>query len=148
MPEAIESLTGVAALVYASTNIDDLLVLAVFFADPHVRVGAVVAGRFIGLGALMLVSGAAALLALAVPAEWIALLGFVPLALGMHLLLALFRKGGEHESAKDAIVGELKEAFPLRVSPWRTAATISASIYHCSHRRRPRSRPTSPCSPS
>lgn len=85
----------IAVAVYASTNIDDLLILAVFFADPQVRVGAVVAGRFLGLAVLVLASAAAALLAMAVPGEWIALLGLVPLALGLRLLPALFGKGGD-----------------------------------------------------
>jgi cadmium resistance protein CadD (predicted permease) len=108
MPEAIASSIGIAALVYGSTNIDDLLILAVFFADPHFRLGAVVAGRCIGLGALVLVSGAAALLALTVPAEWIALLGFVPLTLGLRLLPALFRERREGRSGKGELAGKVK----------------------------------------
>jgi cadmium resistance protein CadD (predicted permease) len=72
------SAIAIAVAVYASTNVDDLLVLAVFFANPRVRVSAVIAGRYVGLAALVLGSAAAALLALAIPPEWIALLGFVP----------------------------------------------------------------------
>lgn len=87
----LASLVGIAVVVYASTNIDDVLILAVFFADPRVRVAAVVAGRFAGLAVLVAISGAAAVLALAVPAEWVALLGLVPLGLGLHLFPALFR---------------------------------------------------------
>jgi cadmium resistance protein CadD (predicted permease) len=101
MPEFIASQIGIAALVYASTNLDDLLILAVFFADPRMRVGAVVAGRFIALAVLMLASGAAVLLTFAVPEEWIALLGFVPLILGVRLVLALFPTRSEGESDED-----------------------------------------------
>ena len=101
MPEGIASLTGIAAVVYASTNIDDLLLLAVFFADPRVRVSAVVAGRLLGTAVLVGASVAAALLALAVPPEWIALLGFVPLILGLRLLPALFRKDEDEGSADE-----------------------------------------------
>jgi len=85
----------VAVAVYASTNIDDLLVLAVFFADPRVRIGAVIAGRYLGLAALVVGSATAALLALAIPPQWVALLGLVPLFLGLRLLPGLFRAGGE-----------------------------------------------------
>jgi cadmium resistance protein CadD (predicted permease) len=92
---ALLSAIGIAVAVYASTNIDDLLILAVFFADPQVRVGAVVAGRFLGLAVLVLASAAAALLAMAVPGEWIALLGLVPLALGLRLLPALLGSNGD-----------------------------------------------------
>ena len=98
---------GIAIAVYASTNIDDLLILAVFFADPQVRIGAVVAGRFLGLAVLVLASATAALLAMAVPGEWIALLGLVPLALGLRLLPALFDRGGDStEETQEALAGE------------------------------------------
>jgi cadmium resistance protein CadD (predicted permease) len=110
MPESIASQIGIAALVYASTNLDDLLILAVFFADPRVRVGAVVAGRFIALAGLVLASGAAALLALAVPEEWIALLGFVPLILGVRLLLALFRGRSDGDSEEDEAAARVQKA--------------------------------------
>ena len=93
---------GIALIVYASTNIDDLLILAVFFADPRVRVGAVIVGRFIGLAALVLASGACALLALVIPAEWIALLGLLPLLLGLRALRAL-RTHRDDESSVEAL---------------------------------------------
>ena len=94
MSGAAASAAGIGVVVYVSTNIDDLLLLAVFFADPRVHVAAVIAGRFIGLAALVLASAAAALLALAIPPGWIALLGLVPLFLGLRALRAL-RAGRE-----------------------------------------------------
>jgi cadmium resistance protein CadD (predicted permease) len=97
-------LVAIAIAVYASTNLDDLLLLAVFFADPRVRVSAVVAGRYVGLAALLIGSGGAALLALAIPPQWVALLGFVPLFLGLRLLPALYRGGGDEASDPDAAV--------------------------------------------
>lgn len=110
MSGSLASVAGIATVVYASTNIDDLLVLAVFFADPRVRVAAVVAGRFIGLAALVLISGAAALLALALPPEWVALLGLVPLLLGLRLLPALFRNDdAEQNGAADAALASPKD---------------------------------------
>jgi cadmium resistance protein CadD (predicted permease) len=108
---ALLSAIGIAVAVYASTNIDDLLILAVFFADPQVRVGAVVAGRFLGLAVLVLASAAAALLAMAVPGEWVALLGLVPLGLGLRLLPALFSKnGGADEQTEEALAGARQPA--------------------------------------
>ncbi|MGH8663471.1 MAG: cadmium resistance transporter [Burkholderiales bacterium] len=109
MPESIASLIVIAALVYASTDIDDLLLLAVFFADPRMRAGAIVAGRLLGTAALALVSGAAGMLALAVPADWIALLGLVPLVLGLRLLPALVRKNSEEDGTEEGISGSLKD---------------------------------------
>ena len=103
MSGSLASATGIALVVYASTNIDDLLVLAVFFADPRVRPGAVIVGRFIGLAALVLASTAAALLALVIPAGWIALLGFVPLFLGLRLLPALRSIRDDEQSGADGL---------------------------------------------
>jgi len=99
MSGAAASAAGIGVVVYASTNIDDLLILAVFFADPRVHVAAVIAGRFIGLAALVLASAAAALLALAIPPGWIALLGLVPLFLGLRALRALRAGRDEDERA-------------------------------------------------
>jgi len=105
MSVSLLSAAGIAVLVYASTNIDDLLILAVFFADPRARIGAVIAGRFIGLAVLVLVSAGAALLAMAmamaVPGEWIALLGLVPLVLGLRLLPGLWGKGNDASTGPD-----------------------------------------------
>lgn len=101
------SAAGIGLVVYISTNLDDLLILAVFFADPRVHVAAVVAGRFLGLAALVLASTAAALLALAIPPGWIALIGVVPLALGLRALYALRHSGGG---------GEGKERNPAALS--------------------------------
>lgn len=79
-------MVGVAVMVFASTNIDDVFLLAAFFADPHLRVRSVVLGQFIGIGALVAASAAAAWASLAVPEGYTALLGAVPLALGLHKL--------------------------------------------------------------
>lgn len=95
------SMIGIAAVVYASTNIDDLLLVALFFADPRMRVSAIVVGRLIGTAVLVTVSAASALLALVVPPHWIALLGLVPLGLGLRLLPALVRgRRGENDDGR------------------------------------------------
>ena len=77
---------GVAITVFVLTNIDDLLLLAAFFADGRLRPEAIVAGQLVGIGALVAVSWIAALTALVIPPAWIALLGLAPLALGIRLL--------------------------------------------------------------
>jgi len=80
---------GIGIVVFASTNIDDMLLLAAFFADPRLRRRSIVAGQYLGIGALVLASASAALLALALPDGWVALLGVVPLLLGLSKLPAL-----------------------------------------------------------
>jgi cadmium resistance protein CadD (predicted permease) len=96
---------GIGIVVFASTNIDDIFLLAAFFADPQLRPHSIVVGQYLGIGALVLVSILAALLALAFPDGWVALLGAVPLFLGLSKLLALRREtvGGEGSSEEHRI---------------------------------------------
>jgi cadmium resistance protein CadD (predicted permease) len=96
---------GIGIVVFASTNIDDIFLLAAFFADPQLRHRSIVIGQYLGIGALVLVSALAALLALALPDGWVALLGVVPLLLGLSRLLALRMDpvGGEGGSKEHRI---------------------------------------------
>jgi cadmium resistance protein CadD (predicted permease) len=83
------SVLGIGVAVFASTNIDDIFLLSVFFADPHLRARTVVLGQFVGMGALVLASAIAALAAFALPEGWTALLGIAPLVLGLWKLRTL-----------------------------------------------------------
>jgi cadmium resistance protein CadD (predicted permease) len=80
---------GVAIVVFAATNLDDLFVIIAFLAAPVMRARAVVAGQFLGIAILVLASVAAARFAIAVPHAWIAWLGLVPLLLGLNALRGL-----------------------------------------------------------
>ncbi len=87
--------------LYASTNIDDIFLTMAFFADPRLNRRAVVVGKFVGIGGLVVVSILAAACALIVPSEWIALLGLVPLGLGVHQLWSNWRRGAAGDSSDD-----------------------------------------------
>lgn len=88
--EALAQL-GLATVAFATTNVDDILLLAAFFADPRLRPRAVVAGQFLGIGLLTVASAVVAAASLAVPPGWVALLGIVPLMLGIVKLIQLLR---------------------------------------------------------
>jgi len=92
---------GVSGVVFAATNVDDVFLLAAFFADERMRPRAVVVGQFLGIGLLVALSAVAALAALSVPDGYPALLGVVPLALGVRGLWRLIRKGGEPDAEED-----------------------------------------------
>ena len=96
---------GIGIVVFASANIDDILVLAAFFADPRMHHRSIVVGQYLGIGALVLVSALASLFALALPEGWVALLGFVPLFLGVRKLLALRTDtvGGDRDSEERGV---------------------------------------------
>lgn len=109
-------LVGIA--LFASTNVDDIFLTMAFFADPRLDPQAVVVGKYAGIAALVTASAVAAACALAVPQEWIALLGLAPLGLGLHRLVARWRTaaassaddGGEDAAAEPAagsLVGQI-----------------------------------------
>jgi cadmium resistance protein CadD (predicted permease) len=92
---------ALAAVVFAATNADDLVLLAGFFADDAMRPRAIVLGQLLGMGIICGVSLAAAYGAMAVPAAWVALLGLVPLALGIWKLVALRQRAQEADEESD-----------------------------------------------
>jgi cadmium resistance protein CadD (predicted permease) len=86
-------LVGGAALAFAATNVDDLVVLTALVGAGLRRVD-VVAGQYAGVGALVAVSVVASLGLLVVPDRWVALLGLVPLGLGVRGLVRAARRSG------------------------------------------------------
>jgi cadmium resistance protein CadD (predicted permease) len=76
---------GVA--LFVATNLDDIFILLVFFADRRLRTRNIVAGTYLGLGALVLISAVAALVALVIPPAYVRWLGLIPIALGIKALI-------------------------------------------------------------
>jgi cadmium resistance protein CadD (predicted permease) len=75
-----------AVVAFVSTNIDDLVVLVALFADQRISRASIVLGQLSGLGALTGASLACAMLALAVPTEYLRYLGLLPMLVGaLHL---------------------------------------------------------------
>jgi cadmium resistance protein CadD (predicted permease) len=91
---------GTAALVFAGTDVDDLLVLTVLFLQARARgrprPWQVWTGQYLGIAALVAVSAAAALGLALVPDRWVRLLGLLPLGLGLWgLVKAVRARDGE-----------------------------------------------------
>jgi cadmium resistance protein CadD (predicted permease) len=84
-----------ALIVFAATNIDEMLLISLFFADPRLRPQAVVLGQFVGIAALVVASVLSGLAAVAVPAGMLRYAGVVPLLLGLYKLAEL-RRGAAH----------------------------------------------------
>lgn len=102
---------GVAAFV--ATNLDDVFLLLVFFADPRLRARDVVLGQYAGIGALVVASLALAIAARAVDPRIVGLLGLAPIALGLR---ALLRRGGDDD-----------EDAPHPLGAWAVAAVTVAN---------------------
>lgn len=77
---------GIAVLMFAATNADDLVLLTLFFAQPGCSPRQVVFGQLVGIAALTAVSYLAAILALAVPHGWLPWLGVIPIFIGLQWL--------------------------------------------------------------
>jgi cadmium resistance protein CadD (predicted permease) len=88
-------LLALAITLFASTNIDDLVVLIGFFADRRFRARDVVVGQYAGLAILFGVSAAGSLLSLVIPKAYLGLLGLFPILIGIRKLLQLRDEGPE-----------------------------------------------------
>lgn len=98
MYEVLPQIT-IAILVFISTNVDDIFLLAAFFADKKLTARTVVLGQLLGIGALVAMSTLVAWLSMALPEGWISLLGFVPLYLGLKQIKSLWTDADD--SAED-----------------------------------------------
>ena len=101
-------IAGEAVGLFAITNIDDLLVLSLFFAQgagQHGSAARIVAGQYLGFGAILAVAIAAAFGATFLPASVIPYLGLLPLALGIRAAWRVWRDhqrgdGGEQAPSR------------------------------------------------
>ncbi|MGK5741732.1 cadmium resistance transporter [Micromonospora sp. URMC 103] len=82
---------GGAAVVFAATDIDDIVILTLFFVAARTtgrpRRWQIVAGQYLGIGVLAVASAVVAAGLLVVPEPWTGLLGLLPIALGVRALL-------------------------------------------------------------
>ena len=102
MPYELLPQITIAILVFISTNVDDIFLLAAFFADKKLMARTVVLGQLLGIGALVAVSTLVAWLSMALPEGWISLLGLVPLYLGLKQIKSLWTDADD--STEDAEV--------------------------------------------
>ncbi|MGQ4404424.1 cadmium resistance transporter [Streptomyces hayashii] len=115
---------GQAAGLFAVTNIDDILILALFFAQGAGHRGStrkIVLGQYLGFTAILAVAVAAAFGATFLPESAIPYLGLLPLALGLKAAWQAWkthRDGGQDDEA------EAKEGGP---SPLAVAAVTFAN---------------------
>ncbi|GLY78291.1 cadmium resistance transporter [Actinoallomurus iriomotensis] len=97
-----------AAGMFAGTNVDDIIVLTVFFLTSRAgrgpRAWQIWAGQYLGIAVLVLVSLAAALGLTFIPDNWGGLLGLVPFVLGVRGLVMTVRAGNRGEERAPPVV--------------------------------------------
>jgi cadmium resistance protein CadD (predicted permease) len=133
------SVLGQAAGMFAVTNIDDLLVLAVFFgqaAGHRAAVWRVVAGQYLGFLAILVASVVGALGAGLLPESVIPYLGLLPLALGIKAAWQTWKHRHDPDDETDETrrnAGMLQVAavtfaiFLIGVAVWCAAGWFLAS---------------------
>jgi cadmium resistance protein CadD (predicted permease) len=103
----IPGLIAIGVVAFAATNIDDIFVLMMFFSSSMTfPVKQIVLGQYIGIGLLVAISALGSFISLAVPTYIIALLGIVPILIGVKKLI-VFRNKNESNS-KQAIQDKKK----------------------------------------
>ncbi len=83
-------LTGI--LTFASTNIDDLFILSMWFGNKRYMPLEIIVGQYLGILALTGLSLALSLVGLWMDPAYLGLLGLFPIYLGLKSLWRLFRK--------------------------------------------------------
>ena len=75
---------------FVATNLDDLMVLMLFFSrlNANFRPRHLIIGQYLGFTLILLASSLGLLFGLLVSKEWIGLLGFIPLTIGIKQLLS------------------------------------------------------------
>ncbi|MBL7497620.1 cadmium resistance transporter [Frankia sp. CNm7] len=99
---------GQAVGLFAVTNVDDILILALYFAQGAGYPGAtrrVVLGQYLGFAAILVVAGAAAFGATFLPEDAVPYLGLLPLALGLKAAWQAWAHRGEDDDETEARQG-------------------------------------------
>ncbi|HIK05857.1 MAG TPA: cadmium resistance transporter [Trichormus sp. M33_DOE_039] len=78
---------------FAATNLDDIIILMVFFSqvNPNFRRRHIIIGQYLGFSAVIIASLPGFFGGLIIPTPWIGLLGLVPIAIGISRLVNLNR---------------------------------------------------------
>ena len=84
-------------IAFASTNIDDIFILMLFFANKEYKTKHVVLGQYIGIIALITISLTGSLIGLLIGPKYIGLLGLLPICFGVRGITKLIQHTGETE---------------------------------------------------
>ncbi len=115
--------TGVGAIAFFSTNLDDLLLLVMFFGRSPRLWRQTVLGQYLGFVVLVLVSLPGFLIGQLPIAPWIRLLGMVPIGFGVRMLME--GDAGE-EAGEDAGDAGARRAMPVR--GWVAMVAVSTIV--------------------
>jgi cadmium resistance protein CadD (predicted permease) len=83
------SLFGIGITAFIASNIDDTFILILLFSSLNFQSRHIFIGQFSGIAVLIMISALGSLIALVLPPFLIALLGLIPIAIGIKRLVEL-----------------------------------------------------------
>lgn len=93
-------------VAFASTNIDDIFLLMLFFGNRHFKAREIFIGQLLGIAVLIAISLIVSLIGLVVDNTYIGLLGFLPIYLGLKGIVRLF---ANHDASDEKEVVDPKK---------------------------------------
>lgn len=108
---------------FAATNIDDMAILMLFFAQLNstFRPRHIIVGQYLGLSALLVASLPGFWGGLILPRVWIGLLGLIPIAIGLSYLL------NRERDASEEIVAEIAQSKDSATSNFLSPLTYTVA---------------------
>jgi cadmium resistance protein CadD (predicted permease) len=104
------SLVAAAAVVFVSSDLDDLALLTAWFSDRTYKTSHILLGQILGIGALVAISVALGLLGFLVARPALGALGVLPIGVGVLRLICSQSKGDEDEQVGSAAASILSVA--------------------------------------
>ena len=90
-------------IAFASTNIDDIFILMLFFANKEYKSKQVVLGQYLGIIALITISLIGSLIGLLIDQKYIGLLGLLPVYFGIRSITRLTQHKEKNEQEKTRV---------------------------------------------
>ena len=86
-------------IAFASTNVDDIFILTLFYASGRYSSGAIMSGQFLGIAFLVGVSLFLSFVGKLIDPRFVGMLGFFPIYLSVRQVIVLFSNGNQQEEA-------------------------------------------------
>jgi cadmium resistance protein CadD (predicted permease) len=83
------TLFGIGIAAFIASNIDDTFILILLFSGLRFQTRHIFIGQFLGIAVLIMISALGSLIALVLPPFLVALMGFIPIAIGIKRLVEL-----------------------------------------------------------
>jgi cadmium resistance transport/sequestration family protein len=106
-------------IAFASTNIDDVFILMLFFANKEYKSKQVVLGQYVGIIALITISLIGSLIGLLIEQKYIGLLGLLPVYFGIRSIVRLILHQDENK----------KENLTINISPSNKTLSVAAVTF-------------------